>query len=825
MPLACHLVNCQALQSENKITDFWACISFDVEQRILERSLSDISAEETPYAKRQKSAEPLNSCTIAAKVEKNSYRDLDEFAHDILSAIQATLKDAPPNPIGNDECQLNSTKSKIHNFRDRAMELLYREKAYPQTSVYALPKFGGDHSDWKQGDVVLSVTGYAPNERRLFSSLSASVEADFSKTLLPPGVTMTRVMPVKPKTERTQTLGELFSSVKSLPPLHAPKQPRTQAKGNKLDFYQPELTDRSRFTANNYFNTKLSSGHYLDYTNATASAKLKTKQHERAQSLAGKKPSSDEAESIEMEALFRGAFSSFAPCKDDSAALVSSNVAGRMWWQRAGQKQFQTMIEVEYYDGADDMHGVQKQEDGGDVDEAALQDAIDNWDAIFVDPTLEEAMGIKPDNEEKEIDEILDEVSDMIQTLSSYQRIRNLTLPNSHNRQSSDPVSGDMLATPGPSLSEEEQATYQMLKAQLTLIIKTLPPYAVAKLNGDQLDELLVSTKVQVSTDQYKGTMEEDASAVQARKMAQQQVTPAAPRAPLRTASASSTYTNQFQPQHQYATPNRAPPPSQDPFYRQAMTPTYQQPRPFPPQSAPQPRMPQPNQYTRVNGYSNQYATQLAKAQTPYGHQNMQQQYASQQRPSYGQASQQPTPQARMHQPGYHQQSGTPSHGGYNSYTNGVGGSIPARNMSPQINRSKYSASPNMPAQPPRYGTPTQMQSQMSRFQAHAQPAGPTGYHTVISEAQQQRILEQARARVAAQERSASFGDRMSQPGMSFTAQMAARSASISAMSKPQTPVPPRQVPNGTPASNYVPHKVTPVPIPTPGLPPQNKMS
>jgi hypothetical protein len=479
------------------------------------------------------------------------------------------------------------------------------------------------------------------------------------------------------------------------------------------------------------------------------------------------------------------------------------------------------MIEVEYYGNADDEEKTDN-DNAMEIDEKAIQEAIDNWDESVVDPSLEEALGTKRTNEEKEADEILEEVTDLIETLSSYQRIRNLNLPNSQNRSSSDPVTGDMLATPGPTPSEGEQATYQVLKAQLALIIKTLPPYAVAKLNGDQLEDLLISTKVQVQTDGYKGVMEEDEAGVQARLRAQQQAAQVNARPPpQRTPSISGVSYGHHTPQNQYATPQRTPSMSQQQYYRPGPTPSFQpQPRPMPTQVRP----PQPNQYSRPNGYPAQYATQVAKAQTPYGHQNMPQ-YASQQRPQFGQMPAQPgTPNQRYpFQPGYpQQQAATPAQPNFGVYTNGQG--MPQRTMSPVVNRQAYSASPNnmQQQQPPRYGTPNQAAgNQMNRL---------TGYHTVIPEAQQQRILDQAKARVAAQERSAMFTDKIAQPGtpgygvgngsvgVMDANRLAAARASIAAQQKPPTPNSSRSSMNGTPGPPP-PHKVTPVPVPPiPGM-------
>ncbi|EHK23449.1 uncharacterized protein TRIVIDRAFT_1006, partial [Trichoderma virens Gv29-8] len=815
--------------------------SFAIGPSILDRPLPlpEPASEDEPQAKRQKSAEPPIKQSIADKVAADAYSSLDAIAADISSAVKSSLSEMDPASSDSGARAVTLKRAaQINEFWDRASDLARREKAYPKTRQEPANGEAESHTASEKSEMVLSLVGYAPQERRLFSSLPLSKDVDLSDVNLPPGVSITRVIPSNPQ-DRTQTLGELFAPPRPLPPLQPPKQPKTQAKGNRLDFYHPHLTDSSRYRGNSYFNTKLSTGYYLDYSQAAPSWQTKTKQHERAQSLAGRKPSLSELEMSEMETLFRGAFSTFAPCKDDAAAVVPSSVAGRIWWQRSGKQSFQRMIEVEYYGDLQDAEPVDATQ-SMEVDESAVQDAIDNWDETVIDPSLEDIMGSKHDEQDKEADEILEEVSDLIETLASYQRIRNLTLPNSQNRQSSDPVNGDMLANAGPQPSEEEHATYYMLKAQLALIIKTLPPYAVAKLNGDQLDDLLISTKIMVHTDQYMGTMDEDEASAQARLKAQQQAAQAAQAAqanarppPQRTPSVSAVpYPNQYAaaaPPNQYGTPNRAAPPPPPQYYRPTPAPNYQQPRNLGPPAPHQPR-PQPNQYTRTNGYPNQYATQLAKAQTPYGHQSLPQQYATQQRPNYGQMPQQGTPNARYtFQPNYQHQPASPAPPNYGPYANSPA-AIPARTMSPQVgNRQTFSPSPAVP-QNQGYQAPTPtMASQMNRFPSgssqtgtHSQSPGLTGYHTVIPEAQQQRILDQAKARVAAQERSAMFTDRLSQAGVSSgfsgmgvdASRLAAIRATVANQNKPQTPTPPKPGVNGTAGTAHVPYKVTPVPVP-----------
>ncbi|KAK5995528.1 hypothetical protein PT974_03937 [Cladobotryum mycophilum] len=796
---------------------------------ILKRLIPTSESYDEPQAKRQKSVEPPSMKSISDKVADNAYATIDDVAADVVSAVRISLSELNSKPTDAiTKAATAKQAARLTEFQDKAMELVRREKAYPKTRPDPTSGEVDAHTASERSEMVLSLVGYAPQERRLFSSLPLSQDVDLSEVSLPPGVSITRVVPANPQ-ERSQTLGELFAPPRALPPLQPPKQPKTQAKGNRLDFYHPHPADSSKYRSSNYFNTKLSTGYYLDYSNATPSWQTKTKQRERAQSLAGKKPSTTELEVSEVESLFRGAFSSFAPCKDDSAAVIPASVAGRMWWQRVGQRNFQRMIEVEYYGDIEDTSPLRENQ-SVELDEAALQEAFENYDDTVIDPSLEDVMGTRREDQEKEADEILDEVSDLIETLASYQRIRNLSLPNSQNRQSSDPVAGDMLANSGPQPTEEEQATYHVLKAQLALIIKTLPPYAVAKLNGDQLDELLISTKIMVQTDQYKGTMEEDEAGVQARLKAQQQAAAAqaaqaSARPPQRTPSVTSVpYPQQYQPPNHYGTPSRTPAPHQPQYYRNTATPSYQPPRhPGPP--APHPPRPQPNQYTRSNGYPTQYATQLAKAQTPYGHQSMPQ-YAAQQRPPYGQVPPPGTPSSRYpFQQGYPHQQGTPTHANYGSYTNG-GSALPARTMSPQVGqRQTYSPTPNM-QQTQRYGAPNpNMNPQANRFPAgtgqvgaHSQSPGLVGYHTVIPESQQQRILEQAKARMAAQERSAAMLSQSGLAGLSYGTPLdpnrVAAVRGMASQTKPQTPTGQKPGVNGNSGPAHVPYKVTPVPVP-----------
>jgi hypothetical protein len=762
--------------------------SFDNGSRpILKRAFRDDDDSEEPHAKRQKSADESKPSNITDKVMQNGYAVLDELLLDIKSVVEDEIRALQSQEhISNQNADVETAR----HFREKANQLYRQELTYPKPNIHpATEAFGSAQED---GNYALTVYGNAPQPKYLFSSLARRAKTPDvgSRNLLelgvPDGIIPTRVNPTEgmDKQGRSQTLGELFPSPRNLPPLQPPKAPKTTTKSTVLSFYHPEPTEKSKYRSNSYFSQTISVGHWLDYSNATPSSQIKTKQRERAQSLAGHKPSSTELEMSEMESLFRGAFSSFAPTHDNSAAMVSAGQASRIWWQKYGCRQFQCMLETEspVEDVTEPVASTSAVEE---IDEEAVQDVIDNWDDSLVDPSLKEAMGEKS-QEEKELEDVLQDVSDLIETLSSYQRNRNLTLPTSQDRYSADPVNGDMLrnGTHAQQMSEEEMATYQTLKAQLSLIIAGLPPYAVARLNSDRLAELNVSTKVEIRMEESKGVMEETETAARSRQGAMQPAAGASRPAPHRTPSISSGSYGQYSQQY----PNRPPMPA-TPHYQQSPS----RAQPFPIQQRPSPmggaahshtqQRPSQQQY-RANGYQAYGQTPMAKAS--YGHQSVP--YAGtpgqprmQPQSGYGQSPQASTQPYRYGQGGYPQQQPTGMHsqqtpqqpGGYGPQTNGAGYTPqrPVPQSMPSQQQAYPAQQPGQQARPP-YATPQSMHasSQPRHFSgpvAGASPAAggqkaPGDYATVMDSSQMARLKErtneQFSARMAAQERSHSFG-------------------------------------------------------------------
>lgn len=665
------------------------------------------------------------------------------------------------------------------------------------------------------GNMVLSVYGEAPRNRQLYSSLQQRVPTPdnpngavqpLRRGGLPQGIRTVKAVPFSfpsavEKDKKSKTLGELFPAPRNLPSLQPPKAPKSTTKGVQVGWHRPELTEKSKYRTGSYFGQPLSTGRWLDYSQAAPPSQIIPKERERAMSLAGTKPSSDDLDKTEMESLFRGAFSSFAPSKDDSAAMISSGMISQtMWWQKYGRRSFDRLVESEI---AEESAEEAIKEEDVDLDDALLQEAIENWDDR-VDPNLEDMCNPQKSKEEQDADDILQDVSDMIQTLVSFQKNRNLTLPSAANqsRYSADPAHSDMLTSGTPAQpSEEETLTYETLKAQLVLVIQMLPPYAVSRLNSDKLEELNISTKLEVRADEYQGVMEEDEAAARARAAAQQ--ASSATRTPSHRSSSSS---GGLPYGAQYGAANRAPMPT--PGYYGAQTParppSVARPTPgMPPSYPPQARPPSNAGYRPPpNGYAAgaNFVPQMPRGQPPYGQQppppNAYAATPPPNRPPY----QQPPPYHNMpnnantppryagqpaqapHYPqsGYpqHQQPpGTPSHPPpYNPYTNGAPG-MPPRTVSPQVAHQQpqymqqqqpppQGFNPNAtPTRPPQYGAqPTPVQQRYypptgtpQAVPPHAQQGNPaqgphnpqqgSSFQTSLQPHQVQQAMDQAKAR------------------------------------------------------------------------------
>ena len=407
---------------------------------------------------------------------------------------------------------------------------------------------------------VLTMYGSAPGPKHLFSSLqvttridansidvqgkgqpfaniadeldSTTMPAPLMESTLPPGISVTKVVPVHsgesmPDKQHMPTIGDVFAPPLTQVPLNPPRQSRhTATRSSSVNWFNPSetvppiRTNRREY----YISQPLSTGQWLTYNIAPSPTQLsspeaKRKQRDRALSFGESRTTISQEDVVahqqaKEDAAFRSAYSTFGPDRDNAAALVPENVKNRLWWKRFG--------ETKYHDLLSSAPSIDLEEDVVEVDDLlqdsglgeddTFREAVESWVPEEVPSDFREVADVKDEAQEtsKDVDEILRDISGLLETLNSYQRVRNLSLAtNSRTTAGQNPQLTAMSGSP-TSPSSPEFDIYSILKSQLTLMIASLPPYAVAKLDGEKLEALNVGSRIQVDGKQYKGTIEED---------------------------------------------------------------------------------------------------------------------------------------------------------------------------------------------------------------------------------------------------------------------------------------------------------------------------
>ena len=564
-------------------------------------------------------------------------------------------------------------------------------------------------------DNVLTLLASTQPPKQLFTSIRKPNDTNrpLEEYALPNGITTTRTIPQHSLNENSKkpapTFKDVFLPPPSLPSLELPKQSRhTLTRSSSVNWYNPaEAEPKSKPSRHHdYLHQGLSTGQWLKYNVAPSPTQLaspgtKRKQRDRALSV-GEPQTALSQEAIEThtqakeDALFRSVYSSFAPGRDNFGAMVPEQQKNKLWWKKHGEIRYHEILDARD-DSIAELNAVETDglADEDAFDEEELKVAIANWQTEELPPEMQGSKinGDAAPEPGKEAEELLQEISDLLETLHSHQRIRNMTLVNNARPTTGqNPQSNSMAASPtSPSTAEFD--VYEALKSQLTLIVSTLPPYLLSKLDGDKLGELKVSTNIQVEGKNQKGTLEESEASVVARRAA----TPNA--APVTTSQTSSAYSNI---------------PGRSNSYLQASTPAQQYPRAgYGPSTAPRPAA--SSSYLQNPQYSNRpasaaYSSGAARPSFPAQGSYAAQGAAASSTPRYNYGSQ------------YGQQ---PSHSSYGSYQNGyrpyTGQNTNSYNYNGQMSASQ-ARTPSNPAHPAAQA----YQAAPSTYQQRAVP--PQGY-------------------------------------------------------------------------------------------------
>lgn len=419
---------------------------------------------------------------------------------------------------------------------------------------------------------VLTLYGSAPQPKQLFSSLqtpvritpkpsipsrlaleisreshaststsqsSLEVLTPIRESSLPSGISTTMLIPThfpelkEEYKNQVPTLGEVFPPPSTLPQLQPPKPSKyTTTRGNVVTFYNPaDHVMDTRSSHRSWTTQPLSTGEWLNYggmpsIQQPSSPEAKRRKRERALSSGEQEAEipvppewieiqNKAKEEARAEALFRRNYSSFAPTYDDTGAVVPAAVRAQLWWHRVGRERYEQSLALD--EPTDQNTGDQRPEvevsatatQVDDDEEARFREAVENW--IPENPPANFFGDEAKPGENKSIDETLRDTSQLLETLNSYQQVRNLSLTSgsSHSTIPIDPSLSRMIGTPSsPSAAETELS--DRIRKRLAAQIERLPPYEVARLNGDQLAELNVSTKLVSAGKDYKGVMEEE---------------------------------------------------------------------------------------------------------------------------------------------------------------------------------------------------------------------------------------------------------------------------------------------------------------------------
>jgi hypothetical protein len=528
---------------------------------------------------------------------------------------------------------------------------------------------GGDYG------TVLTLFGNAPNPRQLFSSMQRPEETKDPKIKLelpveeiglPNGLTATQIMPTEATNAKNgPTFEEAFPAPYALASIHPPKgHKRSIVRDTTLNWEFKDPISRGS-KRGGYTTQSLTTADWLGYGGIDPAygfynPQEKRKQRDRA--LSGSESvatvqtkAQTEAElQKQEEALFRRAFSSFAPSTDDAKSLVPAQTKAMMWYNKIGDRRFNEVF-------GDDPALMPDSSVEFAIDPALTQSSVKEEDFSKVveqlDSLPDEAFAqLEP--EKTNPDKVLRQISELLETLASHQRIRNATIPSTTSA-SRTPIS------PAPTLAskigkpdapaEDEINTYNRLRQEIASLVIELPPYAVAKLDGDQLSDLGVSTLLPFEARDYQGALEEDEVAKIAKRTA----------AATAAATASLTRPTSSATGQHYSSSSRTPAIGQaaNTRYGQTAVTTSRTPATAPafqrsasgqnnnygtPSAAPRASYAQPNQYARTG----------AAQQPTYGQANAQQQqyYNGQARPaqpattygSYGQNYTQGTSQAQQ---------------------------------------------------------------------------------------------------------------------------------------------------------------------------------
>ncbi|KAL8785728.1 MAG: hypothetical protein Q9213_003195 [Squamulea squamosa] len=718
--------------------------------------------------------------SIVQLVQSNGYNCVNDFSKDLDSVIASVIQDLESTTVDSEVNDKHRVRHERHPDIVRAMAFKQEFNNIILRELMQRPHLMGlvstDDNRSPNGEATTGKTGHQPGfgypedeknyssvltlfggsgggsgqPKQLFSSLKdiqvgRKGEVDGQKSRcseagLPNGISLTKIVPVHSEGDREKneipTIGKLFAPPPSVQPLNPPRQSRhTATRSSSVNWYNPaELTTPSRPHRRDSYSTQpLTTGQWLTYNVMPSTKDLSTpesKRKQRDRALSFGEPQNELSEQTRAlhrqakeDALFRSVYSSFAPDQDNAGALVPQQSKNRLWWKRIGeQRYYNAMLSTQQSSSyaSNDPPSIDSAQLLEDEQGMSLEEAVKSWvpeEAPIDFSAAQRTTG--DDDTSKGMDDVLNDISELLETLNSYQDVRNLSLAN--NARTTTGLNAQLSAMTGSpaSPSPEETEIYNMLKSQLSIMISMLPPYALSKLDGQKLGKLNINTKIQVETKNYQGSLEEDEISTRGRLP----TLSAAASYPSRTSSAAAG----LAPRNNYlgATNTPAAHSNRPSHLPQTVPARATAPSSYLPNQQYSTRPPSANQYFANNGRSSYTSQRPITSSTPdrYPYSGSQQysqssgrqpytngynQYSNPNGTTYGQGythSQQPSTGSRASQPTYPPSSRPTQSYGYAATPTPGGGSASPSKAGSQYASPGYAGQSNTPSQtrPPPY--------------------------------------------------------------------------------------------------------------------------
>ncbi|MDI1484895.1 MAG: hypothetical protein OHK93_000029 [Ramalina farinacea] len=518
----------------------------DTTPSILDHKIS-IPESSEPSPKRARTSTASEPMSIAEQINAEAYTSVNDLMEDVKTAttnMQDELRAKWGQEDSQADRQINARMLELFTvglklnglIRDEMIQRPYtrkfRDEQEPEQQNTRANGSGGLVND--QSKSVLTLYGGERGPKQLFSSIAKSKpeSKSLSDQPLPNGIMATNIVPVhslSESKEKAHTIGQSFAPPPNLKVLSPPRpiSKHASTRGSTLNWFSPadlasaKEPPRDPSAREGYIKQPLPTSRWLTYNVAPSTEQLaspESKRRHRDRALSTGEPQSAVTQEVSAaqaqgkeDALFRSVYSSYAPSHDDYGAIVTEEQKNRMWWSKYGENQLDEILAAK----AEALYQDEEVDQGLDpedtIDDALVQEAITNWKPIEVSNMMQldsNREGVPSGSTESP--DLLQKISELLEVLNSHQRIRHLTQPaNARALQGTKEQLPTMPSSPtSPSAAEIE--VYDKLKAQLIEMISRLPPYMLAKLDGDKLGALQFSTKLKIAGKDQKGVLEGD---------------------------------------------------------------------------------------------------------------------------------------------------------------------------------------------------------------------------------------------------------------------------------------------------------------------------